>query len=375
MSIEQDRAGAVESEIERRLNERFSALKAEFERLRAEADERWAEWMARFDQAMTGIVPVGLLAPPAVEKAKKGPEAGLPAQAMRSLDGAASQVEVLDRFLDLCLRHASRAVVLVLRDGSFSVWKGAGFSAGEDSGALARVSLPATGSEALSRILQGNPGRLPAGSEISARLSCPDASDAVLFPMVIKEKVSGALFAATLAGDESRFDPDSLGLLTFLAAVAIERIATRKLVPAPALRPVENPRAAVSAGVTDAYETQTMGMWKEPVEPPVETPGGSSDSAGRRLSGPLASGDGGQRREEARRFARLLVSEIKLYNEAAVEEGRVRGNLYARLKEEIDRSRQMYDERIPADVRAGSDFLYEELVRLLADGDARILGL
>jgi hypothetical protein len=82
-----------------------------------------------------------------------------------------------------------------------------------------------------------------------------------------------------------------------------------------------------------------------------------------------------RKHDEARRFARLLVSEIKLYNEAKVEQGRKNKDLYERLKEDIDRSRQMYDERIPDDVRKASNYFYEELVRILADGDAGVLGL
>ena len=87
----------------------------------------------------------------------------------------------------------------------------------------------------------------------------------------------------------------------------------------------------------------------------------------------MAVGD--ERKEEARRFARLLISEIKLYNERAVLEGREGGNLYHRLKEDIDRSRQMYNERIPAEVRSGTDFFQEELVRILADGRSEALGI
>ena len=82
-----------------------------------------------------------------------------------------------------------------------------------------------------------------------------------------------------------------------------------------------------------------------------------------------------KRHDEARRFARLLVSEIKLYNEAKVEVGRKNNDLYERLKEDIDRSRQMYDERIAEDVRKVSNYFYDELVRILADGRAEALGL
>jgi len=93
------------------------------------------------------------------------------------------------------------------------------------------------------------------------------------------------------------------------------------------------------------------------------------------LGGPLAPVEGDERRDEARRFAKLLVSEIKLYNEKAVAQGREHGNIYGLLKEDIDRSRQMYDERIPEDVRANSNFFYDELVRILADGRSESLGL
>lgn len=82
-----------------------------------------------------------------------------------------------------------------------------------------------------------------------------------------------------------------------------------------------------------------------------------------------------KKHDEARRFARLLVSEIKLYNEAKVEQGRKNNDLYERLKEDIDRSRQMYDERITDDVRKVSNYFYDELVRILADGRSEALGL
>lgn len=82
-----------------------------------------------------------------------------------------------------------------------------------------------------------------------------------------------------------------------------------------------------------------------------------------------------KKHDEARRFARLLVSEIKLYNESKVDSGRKNRDLYERMKEDIDRSRQMYDDRIPESVRLQSNYFYDELVRILADGDAEALGL
>jgi hypothetical protein len=77
---------------------------------------------------------------------------------------------------------------------------------------------------------------------------------------------------------------------------------------------------------------------------------------------------------DARRFARLLVSEIKLYNEQKVSEGRNQGDIYDRLREDIDRSRQMYDKRVAPPVAARHDYFHQELVNTLAEGDPAKLG-
>jgi hypothetical protein len=77
---------------------------------------------------------------------------------------------------------------------------------------------------------------------------------------------------------------------------------------------------------------------------------------------------------DARRFARLLVSEIKLYNEQKVKEGREGSDLYDRLREAIDRSREMYDKRIQPPVAAKFDYFHYEVVNTLAEGDEARLG-
>ncbi|MCC6129434.1 MAG: hypothetical protein IT186_05860 [Acidobacteria bacterium] len=78
--------------------------------------------------------------------------------------------------------------------------------------------------------------------------------------------------------------------------------------------------------------------------------------------------------EDARRLARLLISEIKLYNEKKVQEGKASGDIYERLKDDIERSRQVFNERVPEAVRREADYFHEELVRILADGKPDALG-
>ncbi|MDR1727986.1 MAG: hypothetical protein LBT74_08740 [Acidobacteriota bacterium] len=76
----------------------------------------------------------------------------------------------------------------------------------------------------------------------------------------------------------------------------------------------------------------------------------------------------------AKRFAKLLVSEIKLYNENTVAEGRKTRDIYARLHRDIDRSRDMYEKRVASTVASKVDYFHDEIVRILGDNDADTLG-
>ena len=77
---------------------------------------------------------------------------------------------------------------------------------------------------------------------------------------------------------------------------------------------------------------------------------------------------------KAQRFARLLVDEIKLYNQAKVAEGRRNKDLYDRLKEDIDKSRGTFQKRYGSTVAASGDYFQNELVRSLAEDDLSIMG-
>jgi len=90
---------------------------------------------------------------------------------------------------------------------------------------------------------------------------------------------------------------------------------------------------------------------------------------------PSAADEADDPDSSARRYARLLVSEIKLYHEAAVVAGRREGDLSSRLGGEISRARVLYEQRVPSAVRNRSDYFRDELVKTLANGDASLLQL
>ncbi|SRR6266536_1704362 len=311
------------------LKERLAGLRAELERLRFETDRRWDELLSRLAENPEEIFPEEVLR--AAATGQPPARGAISIESARRLDGAADQVEALTRFLEECLRHASRAVLLVERHGRAQPWKSTGFG-GPQADRRSAVVLPAA--DALERVREGVPQRLDEGNELSRALGAADAAQAILVPFVVREKVSGAVYADAIPAERSKLDPEAIALLTYLAGLVVDRLAKRKLVPSPALTPAED----------------------FPAPLPHE------------LGGPLAPPTTEESRDEARRFARLLASEIKLYNEDAVMEGRERGNLSARLQDDIERGRRLYEQRVTPEVRAGADYYYEELVDVLADG-------
>jgi len=168
---------------------------------------------------------------------------------------------------------------------------------------------------------------------------------------------------------DAGFDPSATVRIEVGEQLGIPEIPPEPdVVPPPSPEPVvavEPPEPSTEAGMTAPPPVQ-------PVEPPSATREpvvAAGGAPGERSSEEDA------RQEEARRFARLLVSEIKLYNEDEVGRGRAEKDLGERLKDDIERSREMFEKRIPAEVRDGRDYFRDELVRILADGDADALGM
>jgi len=63
--------------------------------------------------------------------------------------------------------------------------------------------------------------------------------------------------------------------------------------------------------------------------------------------------------EKARRFARIIVSDIALYNQDAVAEGLKSGTFYELLKADVDEGRELYENRVPTAIRAKKDYYQE----------------
>jgi response regulator RpfG family c-di-GMP phosphodiesterase len=68
-----------------------------------------------------------------------------------------------------------------------------------------------------------------------------------------------------------------------------------------------------------------------------------------------------QEYDEARRLARLILSDIIIYHVAKVDQGIRDNNFFEVLREEIDEGRQYYESRVPARVRRDTEIYTETL--------------
>lgn len=255
--------------------------------------------------------------------------AGLPAGAFDRVLAAISDLDAthtLAAALDLLLAHsgavAGRAALFLIDGDRLQTWKASGIPDVD----VRTVESTIAGKDLLARAVQAGravPSSADTPAPPFARL--PADRDALAVPVMIGGRAVAVLYVDSGAKPTP---PGSAAAVELLARHASTVVALRT-----AMRTLD-----VLRGV------------------PADTPDGHADE------------------QSARRFAKLLVSEIKLYNEAEVRAGRQQRDLRQRLRTEIARAQRLYEERVPPALSARSAYFQQELVQTLADGDATLLG-
>ena len=253
--------------------------------------------------------------------------------AVRSLNAATSLSDTLDKLTTAVRDESGRAAVLVVRGDVLKVFSHAGFAPGVVDAQTPELTTVSAG--LLGDAVRESSARSTAaagGGDVPSPFT-PASADRVglAVPILVDEQVVAVLYADDDGVQGREFPsawPERVELLARHAGRCLEALTARSAARARAGHPV--PATLVDVSKSDA--------------------------------------------EGAQRFARLLISEIKLYHEAQVDEGRRARDLRQRLHTHIERARQLYDERVPSDLRARTDYFEQELVRTLADGDPILLG-
>ena len=231
----------------------------------------------------------------------------------------------------------------------------------------------------------------------------PRPQDPILLLPIRSGGSVSAIFYADPAEEGKALPVDALKILTEFAGAQLDRLMAlgggppsapveaelieAEPVAAPVEAPVEAPQpeavgpvvseeiaAAVPSAETEAIPVAASAPAVD-APPPLPVPPARQEpvaSAGIDVS-QLSEADQKIHRD-AKRFAKLLVSEIELYNKAKVADGRKSKDVYKRLKSDIDRSRQTYEKRFGKTLAKQFDYFHDELVRTLASNDPAVLG-
>src|SRR5215831_3114722 len=266
--------------------------------------------------------------------------------ASASIHESATQAEILRHLLEGEARFAARVALFVVKGALVSGWQGIGF---EDNEALKTLSVNA-GSGLAGKAIKA---RTPAGGSAQefdagfvSSVKAPADDQCLVLPLVVKDKVAAVIYADAGTAPGGTLDASGLQALTRFAAVWLELAALRK---------------AGGPAIEEAPQAQPAAM---------------AATAATAASSPAASAgsDEDELHKKARRFAKLLVEEIKLYNQPRVEEGRQHKDLYDRLKVDIEKSRSTYDKRYAESPVASANYFTQELIRILADNDVSLMG-
>ncbi|MFZ1011662.1 MAG: hypothetical protein WAN65_32800 [Candidatus Sulfotelmatobacter sp.] len=312
-------------------------------------------------------------------------------QAVSNIHAGSTQKEILRALLQAGSAHCSRIALFVVKAGVASGWQSRGFG-DDESTANFTLDLNSGPAAHASQNRVATPGNV---AEMDARFvehfGSPANEQVLILPLTLKDKVAALIYAD--GGDSDKLDSAALELLVIATSAWLEVTSLRKQAaakpdreaapiverPAPP-SPVQtvssfsDPFAAHSPKhVPASPEPQPQPAEVVEVEAPVHAAAAAAPAAATDPWAGLSAEDADVHRK-AQRFARLLVDEIKLYNQAKVAEGRRNKDLYDRLKEDIDKSRGTFQKRYGSTVAATADYFQHELLRSLAEDDVAVMG-
>jgi|SRR5262252_501351 len=313
------------------------------------------------------------------------------ARAVAEIQLGTSQKEILKALLDGAGHYATRVALFVVKGGGASGWQGRGFHSND---AVKDFILDVQSHTVARALTERAPASGPA-SELDQRFiqkfGTP-AAEGRFLPLVLKDKVAALVYADGGTDGAGLLEPGSLDLLVLATSAWLELTSLRKLahkesadvahesrpVAAASAQAFNDPFAAhapahamAAAATAEAAPAMTAVAEPEPVE--TLEPAAAA-TASESVPVDAASSEEQEIHHKAQRFARLLVDEVKLYNQAKVTEGRKHKDLYDRLKEAIEKSRATYQKRYGNTVAASGNYFQHELIRSLAEDDVSIMG-
>jgi len=356
--------------------------------------ETVARYDERIDEAAIGRAMDEVVAqqPPV----NNGPGSEQLRASLLEIDKGSSLSEVLTHLVTQSASQIERAAMFIVKGQSAIGWYGRGF----DQPELIKQLNIALNADTVFRIVQNSRHALrghithsPGTAQALARLG-GNPQGLLAVPLILRDKLSAILYCDS---QEEEVSAGTAALIEILVLYAAKTIDVLSLAPKPTTGSGTAPSMVapapgrITSGSTIERAAAIRAAAPAAVAPPEDESsatmmfrgaGGAARPAAAapapapapRAAAPPVSPEEQKAHEDAKRFARLVVSEIKLYNEQKVLDGRRQKNIYEALKDDVERGRQMYSDRVPAQIRDNTNYFYDELVRILAGGDASALG-
>lgn len=307
---------------------------------------------------------------------------------MSLLQTGGSQKEILRALLDGTAGHCGRAALFVVKGGAANGWQGRGFANNESIKDFSLDVYSGAAAQAMQTRMPLTASPAEMDQSFGSHFGLPENGQIAMLPLLLKDKVAALVYADSGVDNGVPLDSASLELLVASASAWLEVASVRKQAQKESVEPGPSSRA-------EAPPVQTVSSFSDPfashapshapVHPaplPPAAVGPSVPAAAHEVATataaavaePPMSAEDADTHRKAQRFARLLVDEIKLYNQVKVAEGRKNKDLYDRMKEDIEKSRATYQKRYGSTVAAAVDYFNQELVRSLAEDDSTLMG-
>jgi hypothetical protein len=297
--------------------------------------------------------------------------------AVSALQDVTSQTDILRNLLEGCAKFCSRAALFVIRAGAAHGWQARGFA---DDGVVKNVQVDINRGLAARAFQSQNPAAAAAiefDAAFNKTVGNPADGNALILPLVVKEKVAALLYCDCGSAKAWQIDNSALQLLVRSAGLWLELLGLRKTAgPEKGEAEVPVAMAAAAAAIPAAPPVAAASPLSPPAPEPVAeaAPPPPPPPKAAAAAEPVIAPDDEEVHKKAKRFAKLLVDEIKLYNKDKVAKGKENRDLYERLKEDIEKSRATYDKRYGSTPAGAADYFSQEVVRILADNDRSLLG-
>ena len=309
-------------------------------------------------------------------------------RAVSSIHAGSSQKEILRALLDAACEYCARSALFVVKAGAASGWQSRNLG---DEEAVKDFALDLNAGPVAHTFQNriATPGNIAEmGKSFVEQFGAPANEQVLMLPLLLKDKVAALVYAD--GGESGKLNSSALELLVMATSAWLEVASLRKQTAkedgamASSAESAPPPVQTVSsysdpfAGHAPKHVVGSAPAEPEPVAEVVEVAAARARTAAAPAAAtdPLAglSAEDAELHRKAQRFARLLVDEIKLYNQAKVAEGRRNKDLYDRLKEDIEKSRGTFQKRYGSTVAASADYFQHELLRSLAEDDISIMG-